>query len=208
MNQALETLEPVLAGSYREPAARVVLGTVQQDVHDIGKNLVGIMLKGSGFEVYDVGTNLPSEKFIETAREHKARLICMSSLLTTSMPAMKACIEAIKSSDIRDSVKTMVGCDVVVAQTGGANRLRLNEFGLEDRAVEFTGKLAQLAREAAPQNCCIEGILARTGHFTAPAGDVTEEELYEIYEEQVSVLVEEGVDYFRITESDPQVLGI
>ena len=113
MNTALEILEPVLAGTDREPAARVVLGTVQQDVHDIGKNLVGIMLKGSGFEVYDIGTNVPSEKFVEAARQHEARLICMSSLLTTSMPSMKACVDAIKSSGIKDNVKTMIGGAVV-----------------------------------------------------------------------------------------------
>jgi 5-methyltetrahydrofolate--homocysteine methyltransferase len=101
-----------------------------------------------------------------------------------------------------------VGCDVVVAQTGGANRLRLKEFGLESKAVEFTRSLAQLAKEAVPEGCCVEGILARTGQFMAPAGDVTEDELCEIYDEQVSVLVQEGVDYFRITESDPQVLRI
>ncbi|MFC1885972.1 homocysteine S-methyltransferase family protein [Thermodesulfobacteriota bacterium] len=101
-----------------------------------------------------------------------------------------------------------VGCDVVVAQTGGANRLRLKEFGLEDKALEFNRRLAQLAKKAAPEGYCIEGILARTGHFLAPAGDVTEDELHEIYDEQVSVLVEEGVDYFRVTESDPQILRI
>ena len=101
-----------------------------------------------------------------------------------------------------------VGCDVVVAQTGGANRLRLKEFGLEGRAVEFNRRLAQLAREAAPGGYSIEGILARTGHFLAPAGDVTEDDLYEIYDEQVTVLVEEGVDYFRVTESDPRILEI
>ncbi len=101
-----------------------------------------------------------------------------------------------------------VGCDVVVAQTGGANRLRLKEFGLEGKAVEFNRRLAQLANEAAPDGYSIEGILARTGHFLAPAGDVTEEEIYEIYDEQVSVLVEGGVDYFRVTESDPRMLEI
>jgi 5-methyltetrahydrofolate--homocysteine methyltransferase len=113
MNQALQILEPILAGKDRDPAARVILGTVQQDVHDIGKNLVGIMLKGSGFEVYDVGTNVPSERFIEKAQEHKAHLICMSSLLTTSMPFMKACVESIRRSGIKDIVKTMVGGAVV-----------------------------------------------------------------------------------------------
>ncbi len=113
MNKALEILEPFLAETDRDLVARVVLGTVKQDVHDIGKNLVGIMLKGAGFEVYDIGTNVPSEKFIEAAQEHEARIICMSSLLTTSMPHMKSCIEAIKHSGIKDNVKTMVGGAVV-----------------------------------------------------------------------------------------------
>jgi len=100
------------------------------------------------------------------------------------------------------------GCDVVVAQTGGANRLRLREFGLEDKTVEFNRKLVHMARETAPEDFCVEGILARTGHFLAPAGDVSLEDLYDIYVEQVTVMVDEGVDYFRITESDPQILGI
>jgi 5-methyltetrahydrofolate--homocysteine methyltransferase len=113
MNEALKIMEPMLAGKDREPLGRVVLGTVQQDVHDIGKNLVGIMLRGSGFEVYDIGTNVPAEKFVEAAQEKKAQIICMSSLLTTSMPYMKACVEAVKDSGIKDSVKTLVGGAVV-----------------------------------------------------------------------------------------------
>ena len=100
------------------------------------------------------------------------------------------------------------GCDVVEASTGGTNRLRLKRFGLDDRAGEFTRKLLELTREITPKGYPLEGVLALTGHYLAPAGDVTAEEFYEVYEEQVISLCEGGVDYFRVVEEDIKVLEV
>ena len=116
MNTALGILEPVLSSAEREPLAVVILGTVKMDVHDIGKNLIGIMLKGAGFEVHDIGTDVSPETFVEAARQHKAQMICMSALLTTSMPSMKKSVETFKMSAIKDKVKTMIGGAVVTQQ--------------------------------------------------------------------------------------------
>ena len=113
MNTVLGILEPFLAGAGREPLARIVLGTVKMDVHDIGKNLVGIMLKGAGFEVHDIGIDVPPQKFVQAARQHQARMVCMSSLITTSMPSLKASVEVIKSSGLEGKIKTMIGGAVV-----------------------------------------------------------------------------------------------
>jgi len=104
---AAPLLKPILADTGAEPVGRVVLGTVKGDQHDIGKNLVGMMLEGAGFEVFDVGVDTPSEKFVEAAREKKADIVAISALLTTTMPHMKTTIEALKSAGL--AVKTMVG---------------------------------------------------------------------------------------------------
>ncbi|MCD6257425.1 cobalamin-dependent protein, partial [Candidatus Aerophobetes bacterium] len=86
-----------------------VLGTVRGDLHDIGKNLVGMMLEGAGFEVIDLGVDVSPEKFVEAAREKGADIIGLSALLTTTMPGMKDVIEAIKSSDLKGKLKVMIG---------------------------------------------------------------------------------------------------
>jgi len=92
-----------------EPLARVVIGTVKGDLHDIGKNLVAAMLEGGGFEVIDLGVNVSPEQFIATVREKKANVIAMSALLTTTMPAMKTTIDALKQAGMRDKVKVLIG---------------------------------------------------------------------------------------------------
>jgi 5-methyltetrahydrofolate--homocysteine methyltransferase len=90
-------------------AGKVVIGTVKGDLHDIGKNLVAMMLEGAGFEIVDLGTDVPAEEFAAAVREHKPKLVGMSALLTTTMRNMKAAIEAIEDIGLRDQVKVIVG---------------------------------------------------------------------------------------------------
>lgn len=109
MKAALELVRPLLAQSGAEPLARVVVGTVRGDLHDIGKNLVAALLEGGGFEVIDLGVNVAPEKFIEAVKAKNATMVAMSALLTTTMPAMRATIEAFKEAGLRDQVKIFVG---------------------------------------------------------------------------------------------------
>jgi 5-methyltetrahydrofolate--homocysteine methyltransferase len=109
MKMGTEILRPLLADSGVEPIGTVVIGTVKGDLHDIGKNLVGMMLEGSGFEVVDLGTDVASEKFVEAARESKAQIIGASALLTTTMTAMKEVVDSVDSSDLGGKVKVMIG---------------------------------------------------------------------------------------------------
>lgn len=109
MKAALELIRPLLIAGGVESAGRIVIGTVKGDLHDIGKNLVAAMLEGGGYEVIDLGVNVEPEKFVAAAKEKNARIVAMSALLTTTMPAMKTTIEALKQAGIRDQVKVMVG---------------------------------------------------------------------------------------------------
>jgi 5-methyltetrahydrofolate--homocysteine methyltransferase len=109
MKSALEIIRPLLTERGTEPLARVAIGTVKGDLHDIGKNLVAAMLEGGGFEVIDLGVNVSPEKFIATVKEKNATIIAMSALLTTTMPAMKTTIDALKQAGIRDKVKVLIG---------------------------------------------------------------------------------------------------
>jgi corrinoid protein of di/trimethylamine methyltransferase len=109
MKGALELLRPLLAASGTHPLARVVIGTVKGDLHDIGKNLVSSMLEGGGFEVVDLGTDVTPDKFIHAIQEHKANIVALSALLTVTMPMMKSTIEALKQASMRERVKVMVG---------------------------------------------------------------------------------------------------
>jgi 5-methyltetrahydrofolate--homocysteine methyltransferase len=102
-------LRPLLASSGAQPAAHVVLGTVQGDLHDIGKNLVAAMLEGGGFEVTDLGVDVPPEKFIEAVRRKPAQIVGLSALLTTTMPAMRSTIEAFNAAGVRQHFKVLVG---------------------------------------------------------------------------------------------------
>lgn len=113
MHAGLGVLRPVLARSAGAKAAKVVLGTVQGDLHDIGKNLVGMMLEGGGFEVFDLGIDVPSEKFIETAREQGAQVIALSALLTTTMVHMQEAVRMIRADGL--NVKVVVGGAPVTA---------------------------------------------------------------------------------------------
>ena len=109
MNAGLTILEPKLVEVGNEPVGKVVIGTVKGDLHDIGKNLVAMMFKGAGFEVYDEGVDVEPEKFSAKAEEVNADVICMSALLTTTMPNMSATIDALKEKGLRDKYIVMVG---------------------------------------------------------------------------------------------------
>ncbi len=109
LNAGLTILEPKLVEVGNEPVGKVVIGTVKGDLHDIGKNLVAMMLKGVGFEVTDIGVDVPPETFLEKAEEVNADVICMSALLTTTMPNMGATIELLQEKGVRDNYIVMVG---------------------------------------------------------------------------------------------------
>jgi len=109
MKAALELLRPLLAAKGNQPVGRVALGTVKGDLHDIGKNLVGAMLEGGGYEVIDLGVNVTPEQFIAAIKDKKANIVAMSALLTTTMPSMKTTIDAMKAAGVRDQVKIIVG---------------------------------------------------------------------------------------------------
>ena len=109
MKSSLELIRPLLTARGDQPVGRVVIGTVKGDLHDIGKNLVAAMLEGGGFEVIDLGVNVAPEKFVATVKEKNANIVAMSALLTTTMPAMKTTIEAIKEAGLRDKVKVLIG---------------------------------------------------------------------------------------------------
>ncbi|MFQ6117159.1 MAG: corrinoid protein [Candidatus Bipolaricaulia bacterium] len=109
MKGAMEKLRPLLAKTGVEPKGRVVIGTVEGDLHDIGQNLVSMMLEGAGFEVYNLGAEVPAERFVGGAKEHSANLVGMSALLTTTMIHMPEVIEALKENGLRDRVKVMIG---------------------------------------------------------------------------------------------------
>lgn len=116
MKASLELLRPLLAASGTEPAGRVVIGTVKGDLHDIGKNLVGSMLEGGGFEVIDLGADVPPEKFIDAIQTRGASIVCLSALLTVTMPSMKKTVEALQQAGVRDQVKVLVGGAPVTPQ--------------------------------------------------------------------------------------------
>ena len=109
MKAALEILKPLLAGQASTTLGRIVIGTVKGDLHDIGKNLVASMLEGCGFEVKNIGIDVPSEKFVEAVKDYNADILCMSALLTTTMTYMKDVIQALEDAGIRQNVKVMVG---------------------------------------------------------------------------------------------------
>ena len=116
MKSALELIRPLLAERGAEPVARVAIGTVKGDLHDIGKNLVASMLEGGGFEIIDLGADVSPEKFVQAVQEKGANIVCLSALLTVTMPSMKTTIEALRSAGVRDKVKVLVGGAPVNAQ--------------------------------------------------------------------------------------------
>lgn len=109
MQNGLAVIKPYLAESGAKPTGKVIVGTVKGDLHDIGKNLVAMMLEGAGFEVIDMGTDVTPEKFVKGALEHKPQVVGMSALLTTTMPSMGTTVKALVEAGIRDQVKVMIG---------------------------------------------------------------------------------------------------
>ncbi len=110
MKGAMALIKPLLVGDgVLDDTFCAITGTVKGDVHDIGKNLLGALLEGGGFRVVDLGTNVSPEQFIEAVQKHEAKLVCMSALLTTTMPGMKTTIDAFKEAEIRDRVIMLVG---------------------------------------------------------------------------------------------------
>lgn len=109
MNVGAEILKPKLIDSGVKPIGKVVICTVKGDMHDIGKNLVKMMLEGKGLEVIDMGVDVSESRIIEAIKEHKPQILALSALLTTTMPEQKVVIEALKESGLRDSIKVMVG---------------------------------------------------------------------------------------------------
>jgi 5-methyltetrahydrofolate--homocysteine methyltransferase len=139
MKAALEPLRPLLAAVGAEPIGRVAIGTVKGDLHDIGKNLVASMLEGGGFEVIDLGTDVAPDRFIDAIQNRKANIVCLSALLTVTMPSMRTTIEALKTAGVRDKVKVMIGGAPVTEQF--AREIGADAFG------ENAGSAVQIARK-------------------------------------------------------------
>ncbi len=141
MKAGLAHLEPVFAETGVAPVGTCVLGTVKGDIHDIGKNLVGMMLRGAGFTVVDLGVNVPPERFVEAVSEHGAGLVGMSALLTTTMVQMAPTLESIRAPD--DGVKVMVGGAPVTPEFAaeiGADGYGANATDAVDRALALVGR--------------------------------------------------------------------
>ncbi len=132
MKAAFAPIKPLLSAGGAEPAGRVVIGTVKGDLHDIGKNLVAAMLEGGGYQVVDLGVDVPPEKFVQSVRDSKPDLVCLSTLLTVTMPAMKVTIKALEDAGLRDSVRVVVGGAPVTEQW--AQEIGADGFGLNAAA--------------------------------------------------------------------------
>ena len=140
MHTGLEVLRPLLAESGVSSLGKIALGTGAGDLHDIGKNLVSMMLQGAGFEIIDLGTNVSPEKFVEVVRAEAADIVGMSALLTTTMPSMKSTIEALVEAGLRDQVKVMIGGAPVTANYAeqiGADRYAPDAASAVDTAREL-----------------------------------------------------------------------
>jgi corrinoid protein of di/trimethylamine methyltransferase len=109
MHGAMDILRPLLSEADAAGLGTCLIGTVEGDLHDIGKNLVSMMLQGAGFQVIDLGTNITAQQFVDAVKEHKPNILGLSALLTTTMPRMQETIQALKEAGIRDQVKIMAG---------------------------------------------------------------------------------------------------
>ncbi len=143
MHAAMDVLKPLLTDAKVHSAGKMVIGTVQGDLHDIGKNLVAMMMEGAGFEIIDLGTDTSPERFVEAVREEKPDLLGMSALLTTTMPMMKTTIEALEEAGVRGQIKVMVGGAPVTqawAEEIGADGYAPDAASAVDKAKELLGK--------------------------------------------------------------------
>jgi 5-methyltetrahydrofolate--homocysteine methyltransferase len=139
LNQGTRALKPYLTESDAPFKGKVVIGTVRGDLHDIGKNLVKMMLEGSGFEVIDIGVNVPDQTFVDVVREQRPDILCLSALLTTTIDQLRSVIDAISAAGLRDSVKILIGGAPVTQSFADA-------IGADGYAEE-AASAAKLARE-------------------------------------------------------------
>jgi corrinoid protein of di/trimethylamine methyltransferase len=142
MHGAMEILRPLLAETGASMIGTFVLGTVKGDLHDIGKNLVGMLFEGAGFDVVDLGVDKDPQEFVDAIKDHDAKLFGMSALLTTTMPKMRETIDAIKEAGIRDQIKIMIGGAPVTAEFAkdiGADAYASNAASAVDKGKELLG---------------------------------------------------------------------
>ena len=143
MHAAMEIIRPLLSESDAAGLGTVAIGTVEGDLHDIGKKLVAMMLEGAGFKVVNLGTNIKPQVFVEAAKEHKANILGMSALLTTTMPKMRETINALQEAGVRDQIKIMVGGAPVTqdfADEIGADAYGSNAGAAVEKAKAFVEK--------------------------------------------------------------------
>ncbi len=142
MHSAMDVLRPLLSDAGVQEIGSIAIGTAKGDLHDIGKNLVAMMLEGAGFEVIDLGIDVGPDKFIEVVKNQDVNVIAMSALLTTTMPGMKTVIESLKSAGVREKVKTMIGGAPVTQQYAeeiGADGYAPDAASAADKAKELLG---------------------------------------------------------------------
>jgi 5-methyltetrahydrofolate--homocysteine methyltransferase len=142
MHDGLEVLRPRLVESGAEPIGKIVLGTVKGDIHDIGKNLVGMMCEGAGFEVINLGFDVDPENFVEAVKKHKPDIMGMSAMLTTTMIAMGYTIKALQEAGLRDSVKVIIGgspVDSEIVERIGADGYAYNSVTAVELAKRLVG---------------------------------------------------------------------
>jgi len=135
MQAGMGILRPILVAQDIKPKGKVVIGTVQGDLHDIGKNLVSMMLEGAGFQVIDLGTDCPPEKFLAAIREHQPDIVGMSALLTTTMTNMKKTLKHLEENNIRQQVKVIIGGAPVTQQY--ADEIRADGFAADANQAAF-----------------------------------------------------------------------
>lgn len=140
MEAGQKVLAPQMAGAGGGKIGKVVLGTVKGDIHNLGKNLVNVMLKGAGFEVIDLGVDVPAEKFVDAATSEKAQLVGMSALLTFTMPYMRTTIEALQKAGLEGQVKTIIGGACVTQQYAD----EIGADGYAENAGEAVAKVKEL----------------------------------------------------------------
>lgn len=135
----MDVLKPILSESDIEPIGKVALGTVKEDLHDIGKNLVGMMLEGNGFEVIDLGIDVAPEKFVEAIKEHNVDIVAMSSLITSTLDNLVETIRTIEEAGLRDKVKIMVGGAPVTEEY--AKKIGADGYGKDATAAAENARL-------------------------------------------------------------------
>ena len=144
MKSAMELLRPRMVASGEKLSAKVVIGTVKGDLHDIGKNIVGSMLEGSGFDVIDLGTDVSPDAFVAAVVERQPQFVCMSALLTVTMPSMKTTIDALEKAGLRTKVKVLIGGAPVTMQYAK----EIGADGYSENASGAVGLVRNLMAEA------------------------------------------------------------